>query len=231
MGDVTIKKSGPNWMLRILLCISLGIHLIILIHISGFYNWKSLHYIELELKDISKPWTRDILRPPQRLKSPPKAENPRVLKLTRIQPSQQAPPKIVHPDEPDSRIGESIPSPDVGETSNISVSQWQPDMFNDGAEVFSTAASYLEMVKLRIERHKRYPLMAQERQIQGRVPVSFVISPEGLAEDVKVITPQHELLDQAAIKAIQASSPFPRPPLTIFKGPVPVKVVVVFELT
>lgn len=231
MGDETIKKPGPNWMLHILLCISFAVHLIIIINISGLYSFDALSYIELELKDISKPWTREILRPPQRLKSPPKVENPRVLKLTRLLPPQQAPPKIVRLDEPDSNIGESIPVPDVGEGSNVSVSQWQPEMFTDGSEVFSTAASYLEMVKLRIERHKKYPRMAQERQIQGRVPVSFVISLEGEAQNVNVITPQHELLDQAAIKAINDSSPFPRPPVAIFKGPVPVKVVVIFELT
>ncbi len=218
-------------MLHILLCISFGVHLIIIINISGLYCSDALSYIELELKDISKPWTREIPRPPQRVKSPPKAENPRVLKLTNLQPPHQPPQKIESPDEPDNEIGENIPSPDVGAGAYISVSQWQPEMFSNGSEVFSTAAGYLEMVKLRIERHKKYPLMAQEREIQGRVAVSFIISLEGQAQDVKVITPKHELLDQAAIKAIEDSSPFPRPPVGIFKGPVPVRVMVIFELT
>ena len=121
--------------------------------------------------------------------------------------------------------------PDLNPGSEASISQWQPEMFADGSEVFSTAASYLEMVKLRIEQHKRYPQKAQERQIQGRVPVSFIITPEGEVRDVKVITPEHELLDAAALKAIQDAVPFPRPPARLFKGAVPLRVIVVFELT
>ena len=103
-------------------------------------------------------------------------------------------------------------------------------MYEDGSQVFSTAESYLEMVKLRIEQHKKYPQKAQERQIEGRVPVNFVITPEGNIRDVKVIMPQNVLLDEAALKAIHDSAPFPRPPTMIFKGAVPIQVVVVFEL-
>lgn len=229
--SVLQKNKGPNWLLRIFLCISAGIHLIILIKVSGLSNWKPLNYIELELKEMSRPWAREIPRPRQRLRSSPKVENPRVLTVSRSQPPRHMPQKIDRPEEPDNGLGEEIPMPDLGAPVSCTViSQWQPEMFADGSEVYSTAASYLEMVKLRIEQHKRYPQQAQERQIQGRVPVSFVITPEGEARDIKVITPQHELLDEAALKAIRDAVPFPRPPERLFKGAVPLRVVVVFEL-
>lgn len=229
MGSVKQNKQRPNWLLRILLFVSLGLHLIVLVKITGLYHSGLLNYIELELKEMNKPWAREIPRPRQRLKSPPKPENPRIMKIARIQPPRQVPQKIERPEELDNGIGEHIPMPDLGPAA--SVGQWQPDMYADGSQVFSTADSYLEMVKLRIEQHKKYPQKAQERQIEGRVPVSFVITPEGDVRDVNVIMPQQVLLDEAALKAILDSAPFPRPPAMIFKGAVPIRVVVVFELT
>lgn len=230
VGSVKKDKQRPNWLLRILLFVSLGLHLIVLVKISGLYTSGVLNYIELELKEMTKPWAREIPRPRQRLKSPPKPENPRIMKIARIQPPRQVPQKIEHPEELDNGIGENIPMPDL-DSGSASIGQWQPEMYEDGSQVFSTAESYLEMVKLRIEQHKKYPQKAQERQIEGRVPVSFVITLEGNVKDVKVVMPQNVLLDEAALKAIQNSAPFPRPPARVFKGAVPLRVVVVFELT
>ncbi len=135
------------------------------------------------------------------------------------------------PEEPDNGIGENIPMPDLGPGSEAGIRQWQPEMYSDDSEVFSNVASYLEMVKLRIEQYKKYPERAQERQIEGRIPVSFVITPEGTVRDVKVMMSQHAFLDEAALRAIQDAAPFPRPPVKFFKGAVPLRVIVVFELT
>lgn len=39
-----------------------------------------------------------------------------------------------------------------------------------------------------------------------------------------------EVLNQAALAAVRAAEPFPRPPATLFNGPILVEVSIVFEL-
>lgn len=230
MGIEKQTKKHPNRLLYFLILISLGIHLILAVKISGFYTPDLLSYIELELKDISKPFIREIPKPRRRIKEFQLPENHRILKINRIQPPQNIPMKIKTPEISSNGIVENIPMPDLS-FGSLHVSQWQPEIYNVESGDYSTAESYLEMVKLRIEQNKKYPDKAQRLQIEGRVPVVFVITPEGNVRDIKVIMPQHVLLDEAAVKAIMNAVPFPRPPVNIFKGAVPVRVVVVFELT
>jgi protein TonB len=87
------------------------------------------------------------------------------------------------------------------------------------------------MVRLKIERNKKYPEEARSRQIEGRVTVKFVIMPEGGIRDAAIVkSSSQKALDMAALQAVQNASPFPRPPARFFKGPVPLTVTVVFEL-
>jgi protein TonB len=230
VGTEKQTKKSPNWLLYFLILLSFGIHLIIAVKISGFYKPDLLNYIELELKDISKPFVREIPKPSRRIKEFKLPENPKILKINRIQPPQNIPMKIKNPEISSDGIAENIPMPDLS-FSALPVSQWQPDIYGLESDNFSTTESYLEMVRLRIEQNKKYPENARKRHIEGRVPVGFVISPEGNIANIKVIKPQHALLDEAAVKAIKNAAPFPKPPVKIFKGAVPVRVVVVFELT
>ena len=83
-----------------------------------------------------------------------------------------------------------------------------------------------------IERHKKYPDAARTRHIEGRVTIRFVITPEGDARVVEVAnTSGHKALDTAALKAVKAAAPFPRPPMRLFNGEVPLELAIVFELT
>jgi protein TonB len=88
------------------------------------------------------------------------------------------------------------------------------------------------MVRLRIERHKRYPRLAKIRQIEGRAKVRFVIDPHGKVQDVMIVKgSRHQRLDEAALNAIRMASPFPRPPRHLFSGPISLEITIVFELT
>lgn len=91
------------------------------------------------------------------------------------------------------------------------------------------SADYLNTVRLLIERHKNYPRMASNRQIEGTVIIQFSITPEGIAREVSIIKSSgFEILDQAGIKAVRNASPFPPPPINL--ASTPIEVPIIFQL-
>jgi periplasmic protein TonB len=78
------RQTGQpaNWLLRGLIGISIGIHLIVFMHVANLYHSSALTFIELTMEDISKPFSRDIPRP--RIKPKP-VEKPRDVKKLEIQ--------------------------------------------------------------------------------------------------------------------------------------------------
>jgi protein TonB len=69
--------------------------------------------------------------------------------------------------------------------------------------------SYLMKVKSRIEYIWKYPAAAAERQMEGDLFLTFTIHRDGKVTDVSVAsTSGYELLDQEAVRAITAASPF-----------------------
>jgi protein TonB len=88
------------------------------------------------------------------------------------------------------------------------------------------------MVRLKIERHKKYPDSARIRQIEGSVTVCFVITPEGDIKSAEVVrTSGNRALDGAALMAVKDAVPFPKAPASLFKGDIPLELTIVFELT
>ena len=213
-------KTKPNWLLRGLVGISLGIHLIIFMHIAGVYQSEALTYIELTLKDFSKPPSRNIPRPRFRPKTPKRPKDIKHLNIRkRIIPSLK-PMKmdIVEKNLPDS-VMESVSMPVI------------PDNPGDMSDCV-TPNDYFEIVRLRIESYKRYPNAAKARQIEGRTTVRFVIERDGRISLLKVVrSARYRALDQAALSAVKEASPFPRPPKNLFKGPIPLEITIMFELT
>jgi len=213
-------KTKPNWLLRGLVGISLGIHLIIFMHIAGVYQSEVLTYIELTLKDFSKPPSRNIPRPRFRPKTPKQPKDIKHLNIRkRIIPSLK-PMKMdtVEKNLPDSLV-ESVSMPII------------PDNPGDMSDCV-TSNDYFEIVRLRIESHKKYPNAARSRQIEGRTTVRFVIKPDGHISSLKITkSARHRALDQAALRAVKEASPFPRPPMNLFKGPIPLEITIIFELT
>ena len=65
-----------------------------------------------------------------------------------------------------------------------------------------------------IQRNVTYPLSARKRGWEGKVSVSFVISPEGKASNVKITQSSGKaVLDKCALDAVWKASPFPPPPV------------------
>jgi len=213
-------KTKPNWLLRGLVGISLGIHLIIFMHIAGVYRSEALTYIELTLKDFSKPPSRNIPKPRFRPKTPKQPKDIKQLNIRKkIIPSLK-PMKmdIVEKNLPGSLM-ESVSIPVIPDNP--------VDMSN-----YVASNDYFEMVRLRIESHKRYPNAAKRRQIEGRVTVRFVIEPDGRISSLKIVkSTRHRALNQAALSAVKEASPFPRPPKNLFKRSIPLEITIMFELT
>ena len=222
-----MHKKKPNRLLRGLVVVSFAIHFLILMHVSGIYRSNALSYIELTMQNVSKPSARSIPRPRHRPKEI-KPEDVKRLKVTRRSPNFK--PIKVEPVEknlPDSLM-EGIGMPDIPDTPGLNVANWNPGELTDYGD---SEATYLEMVRLKIERHKKYPETARARQIEGFVTVRFVITPQGDVLNIEIIkSSRQKSLDKAALKAIHAAAPFPRPPRHLFKGKIPLELTIAFEL-
>lgn len=119
--------------------------------------------------------------------------------------------------------------PDTLDVSSLDISDWSPDQLVGD---YTTADSYMEMVRLRIERHKRYPDAAKVRQIEGSVTIYFVITSEGDITSAEIVkTSGNRALDKAALTAVKNAAPFPKAPASLFKGEIPMELTIMFELT
>ena len=227
------SKRKSNWLLRGLILISLGIHAVIFMHIAGIYHSKTLSVIELTMKDISRLPPRSIPRPRLRPKNTLRPRNIKEIKVSkRVIPrlkSMKAEP--AQRDLPDSLV-ERISMPDIPDDTGPAVAAWEPgDQMAETGD-YGTSNDYLDMVRLRIESHKKYPETARVRRVEGRTTIRFVIEPDGRVSGLKIAKgSRNKALDRAAFSAVKESSPFPRPPVHLFKGPIPLEITVVFELT
>jgi periplasmic protein TonB len=228
--STTDKKPDPNWLLRVLILLSVAIHVVIFVHISGIYRSSALSYIEMTLQNISKPATRDIPRPPPRPKAPEPQDPVKKINvvqrpLPRFKPLAMAP---VEKNLPDSLM-EGIAAPDAPQAPGVDSTDWTP---GPQAGEFMTASSYLDMLRLKIESRKHYPESAKNRGVEGRVTIRFILKTDGRVENVKIARGSKSRdLNRAALAAVQSAAPFPRPPANLFKGDLPLELTIVFELT
>lgn len=225
MKSVSEKKRNPNRLLQALICISLGIHVLLFMHISGIYRSHALSYIELTLQDISKPYTRSIPRPRMRTKTP------EITDVKKLNIQKQYIPKMnidpVDNNLPDTLM-EDISTPDIPDRSELAIADWNPGVHVN----FATTNDYFEMVRLKIESCKRYPDFAREKHMEGQTKVRFVITPDGQISSIEIIkATRHDTLNRAALCAVRDAAPFPRPPKSLFNGPLFIEITIMFELT
>jgi protein TonB len=228
------RPREANWLLRTLIIVSLAVHAGVFVHVSGIYRSSVLTFIEMSLQNIDRPTARDIPRPRMRPKPPDPADQVKKINVVqrpmpRLKPLAMAPMEKSLPDS----LMEGISAPDVPQTPGVDASDWVPGpQSHEVAGEFMTASSYLDMVRLKIESRKRYPETAKARSIEGRVTIRFVLLTDGNVRDLTVTKgARSKALNVAALDAIQRAAPFPRPPLSLFKGDLPLELTIVFELT
>lgn len=207
--------------------ISSVIHLLIFMHLSGVCWSEPLSYIELTIQDVSKPVGRLIPRPRVRRKAP---EIRDVKKLNIRKQKQDMPLIKVEPlqDNLSDTVMEDIGAPDMPEISDLNIPALNPG----GIVGHVTKNDYFDMLRLKIESCKRYPQSARSRWIEGRVTLRFVITADGQLSSLEIVKQaRHTSLDKAALNAVRDAAPFPRPPSSLFKGPLHVEITILFELT
>jgi protein TonB len=226
-------RKGSNRLFQVLFVISVGIHSLVFLHIAGIYRSRALSFIELTLQDMSKPVERNIPRPRPRPKDQPELvdpSRPRVeAHLPPLKPIKMEPMESALSD----RLMERIDVASVPQVPGAAI-------FWDGLGKagfssigdYNTTDAYLEMVRLRIEKHKQYPSQARAAHMEGRVTVRFTIIADGGVRSVEVWKSSgKKALDDAALQAVQRAGPFPAPPKHLFKGDIPLELTIAFELT
>jgi len=226
------KRRRPNWILAGFLVGSITFHAWILGHIAGLYNSKALTYIELSLEEKKNPAVRNIPRPPER-RRPPDAETPQVRDVIPVPMKAVQPPRQQVPAKASKSIVEPIDVPEKPDAARLDAMNWVPpsSAAPSGPLPYGAREDYFSMVRMKIESRKKYPAAAMKQQMQGRVAVRFTIASDGTISGLEVRQPsRYRLLDDAALEAVKAASPFPRPPAKLFNGPVRVEISIVFEL-
>lgn len=222
-------QKRTNWLLNGLIMVSLGVHVLIFMHMAEICRTDTLTYIEIGIKNISKPVGRLIPRPKARQR--PIYKTPRMNTIN-ISKQNIPPVKInqVKTHLPDTLM-ESIKVPDlpfVPDQSNINISDFNPDNVSD----FLTKNEYFDMLRLKIESNKKYPDTARLRYIEGRVRIFFIIAKDGRISDLKIVKPaRHNNLNKAALKAVKDSAPFSLPPSNLFKESLKIEITIIFEIT
>lgn len=227
------EERRPNWLLRSLIILSACLHLVLFVHVSGIYTPKALSYIELTIQDASRPFSRSIPRPRLRPKDLPEEQNieklnvtqpviPR-LKLPKMEPVERA--------EPESLV-EAVAMPEIPASPTLDVAHYNPADLTQNVSDYRRPSNYFDMVRFRVERHKQYPDTARLHQIEGHVVIRFVVTQDGGVRALRVVKPSGSLeLDKAALRAVRAASPFPKPPQRLFGSEVSLELTMVFELT
>lgn len=227
-----VQKRKTNWLLRCLISVSLAIHLILFMHISGIYHSKALSFIEFTMEDISNPSSRDIPRPrlrPETYENPPEVKRLNVRKSI-VPPFKAMKLENVEKDIHDRLVEEINPS-SIFNSSDLGGVGWDPRA-GIGAGQHVTRNDYFEMVRLKIESQKEYPEMARIKYLEGHTTVGFIITRSGIATELTIIkSSRTKALDEAAILAVRKASPFPSPPSDLFKGLIPMELTIVFEIT
>lgn len=230
------RQNKTNWLFTGLIAVSLGIHLLIFVHVAGLYKSKTMTYIELTVRDISKPFVRFIPQPPVKNILPEiEHAKPQHGLLQAAAPVHTEPSKTA----PDKALVENIgPSdiPAIPSETGLSPAGWA----ETGAAVSESAAAagitqndYFDMVRLKIESRKKYPGTARSRRIEGSVSIRFGINADGRLNSAEIIRSSgHESLDKAAFNAVKNAAPFPQPPSNLFKNkPINLEIAVLFQLT
>jgi protein TonB len=225
----------PNWLFRGLIFFSLGVHLLLILHLPQFYRPGNISRIELTLKQTSRPSQRQIPNPMPRLKpvmemdEPIQAEELHTLSSF-VKPLRYVMPKPV---DPTSLIGQKQ-LPQLPEVEEPTVTEWQAEPETMSALKSSldetpvmTEKTYIHLVQKQIEAVKQYPKRAQRRNEQGVVKMIFTIGNDGKIVSQNIIKSSgSRILDGAAVNALKKASPFARPP----KGPIVIQLPIRFEL-
>ncbi|MCF8068474.1 MAG: energy transducer TonB [Desulfobacterales bacterium] len=219
-----MTTDSPARRLYILIIISLTLHLAVGIFIGIKYRPKVISFIELTLHEVAAITGRSAPQP----HIPPKNMPEQIATQSSIAISD-----VPQLDRSDLQISRENIKPTIVNISPLpAIDAVDISAISDSAVSFDTRNTYFDMVRIHIERVKKYPIEAKKSNREGYVTVQFFITKEGHASSVTVSkSAGSEILDQAAINAVLTASPFPAPPADLFKDILKVEISLLFELT
>jgi protein TonB len=220
----TAARRKPNWVLRGFLIVSVLIHLLVMLKVSGLFAYEPDLKIEVSLfEQRSAP--RAMPRPRPRPPEPPPTDD--------IRPVEKLPPMLALP-APSARPETSNAGPDTiaAEAAVALPAGALGGRLPSAAMAAVDPSIYYDLVRQRIDRHKRYPAQARKRQIQGKVVLQFTLSPQGDLRAVRVVTSsRNPELDQAALDAVKRAAPYPPPPRASAQEGLSMELAIFFELS
>lgn len=233
-GGQSAYQKKPNFLLRGLIVASIGLHALLYLHITGIYNSHNVSMIELSLREDSTLPQRAIPRPRPRPPNKPQPQEAIKTVTTRIPPPLIKPvQKLPAPADLPSGITESISDASETQAQLTQSLAWVPAALPKlSLETFDSPNSYFEMVRFRIEKNKRYPETAKKKNLRGRVIISMLITLHGKVESIAVKKSSgYDILDHAAMAAVERAVPFPAPPARFFKRDILLNIPILFEIT
>lgn len=209
---------NPNWLLWILIFISIGMHLILFIFLGQNLQHKAVSRIELTLQQITNPQQREIPRPkPLGLTDLERHWTHSVQALKPLPLPNEIPEHTAQQPLTPNKLAPHHLRPQIPAVDDANIATWEADpeapaveaSSNESDTVELSLESYIQSVRKRIDVAKTYPLRAQRRKKQGVAEVEFTIAQDGHITQLRLLKSTNDRdLDRAAINAVKKASPF-----------------------
>jgi protein TonB len=168
----------------------------------------------LRTESINPPAPRDRLKkespglPRESASTTPAREAPPVVKLPEARRLESSPMGQVTPDQ-GKEVSEGSPGT-AGESSGTGTGDAGGGSGSAGTGYLNENYAY---IRDRILKNVGYPDMARRNDWQGKVVLSFIVTPDGSVRDLRILQSSgHRILDRSAMETVRDSAPFPRPP-------------------
>ena len=201
-----------------------------LVSLSGHLLFFALPGFNLDASQVQKPEDISIVL---RMEIPPLLPEIKVMgeekKLKAEDREQKTEDREEQEPQPDSKP-EPKPQPE-----EIVVDAPPEEHRKERVEVIDTREEamlrYQDMIKQRIEAHRRFPRWARERGFEGTVHLSFIVLVDGQAQDINVVhSSGFNILDDEAVSTVRRASPFSPIPPALNLSRLAIEVAIVFML-
>ena len=141
-----------------------------------------------------------LMRPEDELALAPKAEPEPAKKLVVAEEEQAEPLRDDEPVETD--MDNDMSALDDEEQKEDKPDEEEPISFRVVEDLPQFPGGAVEMMKW-LQRNLKYPPLAQERKIQGKVVAEFIVNKDGSLTDVKVVKPLNTLCDREVLRVLR----------------------------
>jgi protein TonB len=177
-----------------------------------------------EPEPIEEPKPEPEPEPEETPVEPPTPPEPEKVQETKPPPVAKRSPTPTSEKSADDKAGRGKAGTQAQNNTGSGTAQSAGGNPNAAPDYFSTLAAWLN-------KHKRYPRRARQRQQQGIVKVQFAIDDQGQVLSHRIVgSSGHRLLDQEVKELLERASPLPPMPTEIQQAQLEITVPIVFSL-